>query len=102
MCPKYPKLASRTPRFANTLTICRASKGAAPDEKGPSPTKRATTPPTVAMSESATRLTRQSALPIALTRYGEALPSVSAPIRTPSAIPRPSRNQVAIIFMPGG
>jgi hypothetical protein len=45
---------------------------------------------------------RQLADPIALTRYGEAFPSVRAPISTPRAKPRPERNQVAMIFIPGG
>src|SRR6266699_7278832 len=36
------------------------------------------------------------------TRWGTAEPSVSAPTRIPIAQPRPSRNQPAAIFMPGG
>ena len=39
---------------------------------------------------------------IACTRYGTALPTVSAPTMVPTASPRRARNQVAIIFMAGG
>ena len=39
---------------------------------------------------------------MAVSKWGKALPSVSAPMRTPSASPRRSRNQPAASFMPGG
>jgi hypothetical protein len=39
---------------------------------------------------------------IACTRYGVALPTVSAPTTVPTASPRRARNQVAIIFIAGG
>src|SRR5712692_10503645 len=58
--------------------------------------------PATAMIEATPTLTRQLDEPIALTRYGDAFPSVSAPTMTPRAKPRPSRNQVAISFIPGG
>src|ERR1043165_2139361 len=59
-------------------------------------------PPAAASGETNRTFARQSALPTAFTRYGEAFPNVSAPTRTPKAVPRPRRNHVAIIFMPGG
>ena len=40
--------------------------------------------------------------PNELTRCGSADPSVSAPIMTPSAVPRPVRNQVDTSFSAGG
>src|SRR5581483_4195668 len=55
-----------------------------------------------AKSEAIPTFRRQLFGPMAWIRYGEALPIVSAPISTPSATPRPSRNHVAISFMPGG
>jgi hypothetical protein len=39
---------------------------------------------------------------IALTKYGVAFPTVSAPTMTPIASPRCDRNQVEIIFIAGG
>ena len=39
---------------------------------------------------------------MACTRYGVALPTVSAPTIVPTASPRRARNQVAIIFIAGG
>src|SRR4051812_2542300 len=58
--------------------------------------------PATATTDATPTFTRQFVEPTALTRYGDALPSVSAPTITPSAKPRPSRNQVAISFIPGG
>ena len=46
--------------------------------------------------------TAWSAPSTACTRYGVALPIVSAPTTVPIASPRDERNQVAIIFMAGG
>src|SRR5262249_2027060 len=45
---------------------------------------------------------RQLSLPIALIKYGVPLPIASAPIKTPIAKPRFSRNHVAAIFIAGG
>ena len=45
---------------------------------------------------------RMPAPGIACTRYGSALPTVSAPTMVPTASPRRARNQVAIIFIAGG
>ena len=67
------------------------------DERERRSSRRAT-----ASTEATATLMRQFCDPIALTRYGDALPSVSAPTSTPRAKPRPSRNQVAMIFIPGG
>src|SRR5215207_1393080 len=70
---------------------------------GPSPTKSSTTsPPTTASPDTNRTFERHTSLPTALTRYGEAFPKVSAPTSTPKAVPRPRRNHVAIIFIPGG
>src|SRR5947209_6036947 len=103
MWPKYPKFARRTPRFEKTRAICRTSNFAGRVANGPSPTKNSTTrPPATASAETKRTFARQSALPTAFTRYGEAFPSVSAPTRTPSAVPRPRLNHVAMSFMPGG
>src|SRR5437763_4661957 len=67
---------------------------------GPSPTKNSTTrPPAAASTETNRTLARQPALPTALTRYGEAFPSVSAPTRTPSAVPRPRLNHVGALTL---
>src|ERR1700757_95978 len=58
--------------------------------------------PASAESDANETLTRQLEDPTALTRYGDALPRVSAPTSTPSAKPRPTRNHVAITFIAGG
>src|SRR5438034_658905 len=97
MCPKYPKFARRTPRLFTTAVACDRSKRWLGSAYGPSRTnRRMMMPPTAARIETAPTLTRQLDEPMALTRYGDALPNVSAPTSTPRAKPRPSRNQVAI------
>jgi hypothetical protein len=97
-----PKFARRTLRLLNTFVICVMSNGwlAA---YGPSVTNRITTiAPRTASTETRATVRRHSPPEIALTRYGERLAERHAPIRTPSANPRPVLNQAAMTFIPGG
>src|SRR5262245_8834962 len=55
-----------------------------------------------AIAEATSSVSRQGSVVRPRMRCGVAEPTVSAPTRMPSAIPRPSRNHVAMIFMAGG
>src|SRR6266581_2547456 len=76
--PRYPRFASdtaRSPRMRGAALHLNGGAGAANGASGGTPQR---------------------------TRCGNAEPSVSAPTSTPMATPRPSRNQPAAIFIPGG
>jgi hypothetical protein len=71
--------------------------------KGPSRTSvHTTTAPAAVASDVAAITVRHSRPPSAFTRWGSALPSVSAPTITPSAVPLPFVNHVAMSFSAGG
>jgi hypothetical protein len=59
-------------------------------------------PPATASVEAVSIAGRQASPNSVVMRYGTALPSVSAPINSPSAKPRRARNQPAAIFIAGG
>jgi CO/xanthine dehydrogenase Mo-binding subunit len=103
MWPKYPSEASLTGRSANTRHACRGSKLARGNPNGPSrPAVAASRPPARVSSDVAAMTVRQSRPPRALIRCGAAEPTVSAPTMTPRAVPRLTRNHVAMSFMAGG
>src|SRR6266478_549404 len=103
MCPKYPSVASRTPRFANDTTICRGSNTARGKGNGPSAVANsATIPPTSVRIEVPDITRRQSNPPSPFNRCGIADPSVNPPTNVPSAVPRSRRNHVDIAFKLGG
>lgn len=77
-------------------------KGDASTSNGPSVTVRAIRlAPTTARIEAPIRTPRHWS-PIPRMRWGPALPTVSAPTSTPSAMPLPRPNHPAIAFMPLG
>src|SRR5436190_1315312 len=104
MCPRYPSVASRVPRSAKTRSTADGSNRALFETCGPSPTNTATmTPPAIASRDAAIIRTRhETDADSAASRWGNADPMVSAPMRTPSAMPRRSSNHPAAIFIPGG
>jgi hypothetical protein len=69
MCPKYPKLASRTPRFLNTCNAWFHLNRAAATACGPSPINTNTIkPPMIASIEINKMFCLQLALPSPLTK----------------------------------
>src|SRR5688572_4529031 len=103
MWPKYPRQARRGPRSRKTAAAMRMSKRAAGKRCGPSRTNASTTVVDASASTEATSsVWRQGSVVRPRTSHGVAEPTVSAPTRIPMARPRPSRNQVAMIFMAGG
>lgn len=86
-----------------TRPAIRGSNLARGNGNGPSfPASSASSPPASVRIEVVATTTRHSPPPKPLTRCGVAEPIVSAPTSTPSAIPRPARNHVAIDFIAGG
>src|SRR3712207_2008598 len=90
-------------RLWKTHRAWRTSKTAAGNGYGPSRTKPHTiAAPDAVAADVATITVCHSRPPSALTRWGSALPSVSAPTITPRALPRPFVNHVAISLRAGG
>src|SRR4051812_23659223 len=104
MCPREPSVASRVRRSANTRPTAAGSKRALLATYGPSPTAVTTiAPPMSASADAASISVRHGSVADAdARRWGNADPTVSAPIRTPSAAPRRCSNQPAATFIPGG
>lgn len=79
------------------------ANGRAGNVNGPSRYDVATSADAITPAIDAPEITMvDDAPPMALSRYGSAFPTVSAPTNVPIAKPRAERNQVATIFMPGG
>jgi len=93
----------RVARFVNIRTAADGSNGALAETCGPSRTISKTNIPATRLSPDDTRITdRHDPSDNAAKRYGNALPSVRLPTRTPSAVPLLALNQPATSFMPVG
>jgi hypothetical protein len=103
MWPRYPKHARRAPRSRKIAAAMRTSKRADGYRSGPSVTNRSriTTPKSV-NPDAASSVARHGSCVRPRIRCGDAEPTVRAPMRTPIARPRSSRNHVAMIFIAGG
>src|SRR5439155_15585254 len=95
MWPRYPSVASRAGRYANTRTTARGSNRALVATYGPSPTATSTmTPPASARPDAdSISVLHGMFAEAAASRWGNADPTVSAPMRMPSAAPRWRSNQ---------
>src|SRR5436309_181587 len=104
MWPRYPSVASRAGRYANTRTTARGSNRALVATYGPSPTAASTMAPPASARPDADSISVLHGMvaEAAASRWGNADPTVSAPMRMPSAAPRWRSNQPAATFMPGG
>ncbi len=96
-------MARRAPRTARMRRMACGSNRAAGAANGPSaPKLHMITAPAAASADEVSMAARHSSPNKVVTRYGTALPSVSAPMSRPSAKPRRVLNQLAAIFMAGG
>src|SRR5437762_3765610 len=104
MWPRYPAFASTTARSRRIRGAADQENGGDAAVYGPSLGTSSTRPAPSAADAAATTSTERhaSAGTSQRTRCGAAEPSVRAPTRIPIAHPRPSRNQPAAIFIPGG
>src|SRR5688572_26389382 len=104
MCPKYPPVASMTPRSRKIVASAATSKGAEGAWCGPSLTtsENSSADPMAARPAMKTIPLHPGPETTSWNRFGAAEPIVSAPTRIPMAIPRPARHHPAAILIPGG
>ncbi len=96
-------MARRVGRWRTTVPTSPQSKGRLSKAKGPSRYAESTISPATAAPAEAPPITPAAPSPSTpSSRYGVAFPIVRAPTIVPMARPRPSRNQVAAIFIAGG
>src|SRR5690242_19018887 len=104
MWPRYPAVASITPRSRTTSERALGLNGADGVWKGPSRiANKNSAAEIVAAIDAATMIALHC--PSARTRrnmFGAADPTVNAPTKTPIAVPRRDCHQPATILIPGG